>query len=134
MATEQRAVRFYWLGQRPKVNPFPDGYGKPMVSLVWGGKADFSTWFSGKPTHVYGIQFLPMSPVMTHVADVETFKRYTDYGPSPDGRGWDDVYYMVAAANGRKVPEKLKRYEAGNSATFYFLWTRYWLWTRYRER
>ena len=34
LATEQRAIRFYWLGQRPDVCPFPDGFTKPMVSLL----------------------------------------------------------------------------------------------------
>ena len=61
------AAQIYWLGQKPELFQFPAGYQHPMASLVWGGKYDYATWFSAQPSHIYGIQFLPISPAMTHV-------------------------------------------------------------------
>lgn len=132
-AMEREAAQIYWLGQKPELFAFPEGYKQPIASLVWGGKYDFSTWFSGQPTHIYGIQFLPMSPAMTHVIDPETWAKYQSYGPSEDKEAWNDIYAMVAVANGQKtmngesITTTLPKYETGNSASWYFLWTSYWL-------
>lgn len=132
-AMEREAAQIYWLGQKPELFALPEGYEQPIASLVWGGKYDFSTWFSGQPTHIYGIQFLPMSPAMTHVIDPETWVKYQSYGPSEDKEAWNDIYAMVAVANGQKmiageaITTTMPKYENGNSASWYFLWTSYWL-------
>jgi endo-1,3(4)-beta-glucanase len=34
----------------------------PFVSLVWGGKLDWATWFDAAPESILGIQLIPMSP------------------------------------------------------------------------
>jgi endo-1,3(4)-beta-glucanase len=132
-AMESEAAQIYWLGQRPELFKFPEGYKHPIASLVWGGKYDFSTWFSGLPSHIYGIQFLPISPAMTHVRNTTRWSSYGGYGLSEDTQAWNDLYFMVAVANGQKevngqaVPTELKKYEAGNSAPWYYLWVSYWL-------
>jgi len=104
-----------------------------MASLIWGGKLDFATWFSDHPSNIYGIQFLPLSPAMTHIISPQTWQKYTNYGLSDDPRAWNDLYSMVAVANGQKqvngqpIPQQLKKYEGGNSAAYYYLWVTYWL-------
>lgn len=126
MSMEQQAAQIYWLGQRPDLFQFSGDYTHPMASLVWGGKVDFATWFSDKPTHIYGIQFLPMTPAMTHITNTTTWAKYHEYGLTNDPTGWNDIYSMVAAANGQDVPDQLPQYEAGNSAPFYYLWVHFW--------
>lgn len=133
-AMEQEGARIYWLGQRPDLFAFPEGYKHPMASLVWGGKYDFGTWFSGLPTHIYGIQFLPISPAMTHISDPKTWQKYGEYNlQATEPNAWNDIMYMLAAANGQKevagqpIPTELKSYEGGNTAPWYYLWVSYWL-------
>jgi endo-1,3(4)-beta-glucanase len=132
-AMEAEGAQVYWLGQRPELYTFPTGYNFPIASLVWGGKLDFATWFSGLPSHIYGIQFLPISPAMGHVTSPETWAKYKDYGHSTEKNAWNDIYNMVAVANGQKdvngqpIPNELPQYEGGNSAPWYFLWISYWL-------
>lgn len=64
---ELSGTKSYWFGYE---NPFPSGYGHPMSSLVWGGKRDFATWFSGQPMHIYGIQFLPITPASVYLKEL----------------------------------------------------------------
>jgi endo-1,3(4)-beta-glucanase len=39
------------------------GYAHTVTSLIWGGKRDYSTWFSDAPNAKLAIQLVPMSPV-----------------------------------------------------------------------
>ena len=39
------------------------GYQHSITSLIWGGKRDYSTWFSDAPNAKLAIQLVPMSPV-----------------------------------------------------------------------
>ncbi len=126
LAMEQQGAQVYWLNQRPDIFAFPPEFLHPMASLIWGGKYDFATWFSDKPTHIFGIQFLPMTPAMSHITDANMWAKFQDYKPVPDQNGWNDIYSMVAAANGKTVPDQLPQYEAGNSAAFYYLWVNFW--------
>ncbi len=60
LSLESAAARTDWLQPRNLQN----GYGHPFVSLNWGGKRDWSTWFSAKPSAILGIQLIPMPPVL----------------------------------------------------------------------
>ena len=60
LSLETAAARAYWLQPRH----LPDGYGHSFVSLNWGGKREWATWFSADPAAILGIQLLPMPPVL----------------------------------------------------------------------
>ena len=62
-STESAAARTYWLA--PEVVP---GYSHEIVSLVWGGKRDYATWFSPEPSAILGIQLIPMGPAQAALA------------------------------------------------------------------
>ena len=54
---------------RPPVRPAADkgekvyqGFGHQVVSLSWGGKRDYATWFSPSPAAMLAILLLPASP------------------------------------------------------------------------
>ncbi|ROS50306.1 glycosyl hydrolase [Frigoribacterium sp. PhB24] len=38
------------------------GYDHEIVSLTWGGKRDYGTWFSAEPSAIAGIQLIPLNP------------------------------------------------------------------------
>ena len=54
----------YWLA--PDLGPFA-GYGHRIVSLNWGGKRDYATWFSPEPAAKLGILLLPLSPTSEYL-------------------------------------------------------------------
>ena len=67
---ELLGTKTYWFGNN---NPFPAGYAHPMASLVWSGKRDFATWFSGEKMHIYGIQFLPITPASQYLSSFTNY-------------------------------------------------------------
>ncbi|HEX8390653.1 MAG TPA: glycosyl hydrolase, partial [Candidatus Saccharimonadales bacterium] len=40
------------------------GYDQPLVVLNWGGKRDYATFFSDRPSVMLGIQLIPLDPSM----------------------------------------------------------------------
>lgn len=64
-STEALTARTYWTA--PDLEQF-EGFEHTMVSLNWGGKRDYATWFSPEPNAILGIQLIPMGPVQTSIA------------------------------------------------------------------
>ncbi len=64
-STEALTARTYWTA--PDLEQL-DGFEHTMVSLNWGGKRDYATWFSPEPSAILGIQLIPMGPVQVSVA------------------------------------------------------------------
>jgi len=56
--TELAAINAYWFDVEDRF--FPKGYTQSCAALVWGGKTDYATWFSGEPEHIHGIILLPI--------------------------------------------------------------------------
>lgn len=61
LSAEASAARSLWL--EPDVDELPDAYEHGIVSLTWGGKRDYATWFSPEPSAILGIQILPVGPI-----------------------------------------------------------------------
>ncbi len=92
-------TKTYWFGEN---NPFPSEYTHPIASIVWGGKRDFATWFSGQAMHVYGIQFLPITPASTYLKDLPSSEKYIqdikNAGPSASHE-WGDLFIAYESYN-----------------------------------
>ncbi len=58
-STEVEALQNYWMDVHGDI--FPDGFTKCTVGIIWGGKADHSTWFSSEPEMIHGIIMLPIT-------------------------------------------------------------------------
>jgi len=56
--TEMYAANAYWFDVEDRL--FPPGYQQTCAALIWGGKTDYATWFSGEPEHTHGIILLPI--------------------------------------------------------------------------
>ncbi|WP_062076982.1 glycosyl hydrolase [Demequina globuliformis] len=61
LALEADAARRLWLA--PDLEQFPE-FEHPIVSLQWGAKRDYATWFSAEPGAMLGIEIIPASPAM----------------------------------------------------------------------
>lgn len=59
LSAEADAATRLWLD--PDLTSVPDGYRHSIVSLTWGGKRDYATWFSPEPSAILGIQLLPLT-------------------------------------------------------------------------
>ncbi len=90
---ELMGTRAYWFGEN---NPFPMGFEHKMASLVWGGKRDYATWFSGEAMHIHGIQWLPITPASEYLKTLPHFsERKAEVlraHPNPAGHEWGDLY------------------------------------------
>jgi endoglucanase Acf2 len=67
LSGETASALAYWIAPDLTGDRF-QGFAHPMVSLNWGGKRDFATWFSAEPSAIIGIHLIPMSPVSTYLA------------------------------------------------------------------
>lgn len=54
----QSALNYWFLKEGAPAKEYPH----PFVSLIWGGKLDYSTFFSPRPQAKLGILLIPMSP------------------------------------------------------------------------
>lgn len=83
----------YWFGDH---NPFPAGYPHSIASIIWSGKRDFATWFSGETMHIYGIQFLPVTPASIYLSSLPNPSAHLDEinadHPNPTAHEWADLY------------------------------------------
>ena len=66
LSTEAQAGLDYWTNF-DNAEPVYSGYGHKIVSLNWGGKRDYATWFSPEPAAMLGILVIPMSPASTYL-------------------------------------------------------------------
>jgi hypothetical protein len=63
LSAEAYAARTLWLEPDLSGIPGADAFAHQMVSLTWGGKRDYATWFSAEPSAILGIQLIPVSPI-----------------------------------------------------------------------
>jgi endo-1,3(4)-beta-glucanase len=78
------------------------GYGHHIVTLNWGGKRDYATWFSAEPAAKLGILLLPMSPTSTYLAGDPARIRANVAEAVPQGYGkpLSDYVLMYSALAG----------------------------------
>ena len=69
--TESAAVREYWFNENGDV--WPPVYAKSVVGILWDNGMDFQTYFGGNPSYIHGIQWFPISPIMTYLAHNPVF-------------------------------------------------------------
>jgi len=92
-STESAAARTYWTAPEPV-----PGFDHEIVSLVWGGKRDYATWFSPEPSAILGIQLLPMGPAQAALATGVDRQRIRDAvtEAGPDGTATTFGGYLLA--------------------------------------
>ena len=104
---ELQATKAYWFGIG---NDFPSGYQHKLASIVWGGKRDFATWFSGHPMHILGIQLLPITPVSAYLRSLphpDTFSSDIALHSNWTSHEWADLYLSFLSFHN---PQQAKNY------------------------
>lgn len=92
--TELTSIKYYWFN---KNNIYKLPYTHQIASIVWGGKVDFSTWFSPQTNMIYGIQLLPFTPASLYLNEITPFSKYeSDYLNSGGNyqTAWGDLMLM----------------------------------------
>ncbi len=100
-STEASTAKAYWTN--PDLSDF-ESFGHTILSLNWGGKRDYATWFSPDPNAILAIQLIPMGPVQTYLAagvDPEQIRASVkEATPSGYGVQFGDYLLMYSALAG----------------------------------
>jgi endo-1,3(4)-beta-glucanase len=67
LSSEAASASAYWTNFDAS-DPVYDGFEHEMISLNWGGKRDWATWFSAEPSAMLGITVLPVTAVSEYLA------------------------------------------------------------------
>jgi endoglucanase Acf2 len=114
LSREADSARRYWLEPTLIGTEFV-GFGHRIVSLNWGGKRDYATWFSAEPNAILGIQLIPMAPVVEAAGDPERIRAaVAEAAPNGFDVGFGDYLLMYLAgadrakalAAARSLPER----------------------------
>jgi endoglucanase Acf2 len=106
--TELTSTRYYWFNEK---NIYPAPYQHALASIVWGGKVDFTTWFSDQSNMIYGIQLLPFTPASTYLKQMKPFDRYEKDFLASGGNyatDWGELMLMwksLATTNQQTIPQ-----------------------------
>jgi endo-1,3(4)-beta-glucanase len=129
---ESSAATSTWLRQTGSAVPSPD-YTHPFVSLVWGGKLDFATFFSARPQDLLGIQLIPMSPGQVYLANggaAAAARNLAAVAPTPadiSGEFGDYLIMYQALTNPSAARSNLAQFnptdlDSANSLTYLEAW------------
>ncbi len=66
LSLEAQSGATYWTNI-DKTDPVFADFDHQVVSLNWGGKRDYGTWFSAEPAAMLGILVIPMTPAATYL-------------------------------------------------------------------
>ena len=119
LSQEYATAQRYWLLRQDKTPEYLQAYSKPIVSIVWGGKREYATFFSDEPNAKLAIQLLPLSPTMQRVD--------TDYPEDIfKGTSWNTTYgdYILMASPDATLEDALSLPDAaiddGNSRAYLY--------------
>lgn len=132
LSAEAASANSYWTNF-DRSDPVYDGYGPSIVSLNWGGKRDYATWFSAEPNAKLAILALPMSPVSEYLGvDPE---RVTENVEEATPNGYEvqfgDFLLMYASLAGKDEAEEAlatatelpdEFIDDGNSRSYLLAW------------
>lgn len=71
--SETQATMEYWFNAHGDV--FPPEWKHPIAGMIWSAGKVWGTWFSGSPSWIYGIQWVPSSPAASYLARDPVFAR-----------------------------------------------------------
>lgn len=108
LSQEISGARAYWLNSDPETRVFPPGFPYPMISILWGGKVDYATFFDGNPAAIHGIQFFPATPALFSLVDHDVLKRLIEpLLGTPSSSPWALHVKLVAALGRPAAREQL---------------------------
>jgi endo-1,3(4)-beta-glucanase len=132
LSAEAASASAYWT-DFDKTEPVYEGFDHEVVSLNWGGKRDWATWFSPEPSAMLGITVLPVTAVSEYLAGDPERIRANLAEAAPDGYDvlFGDYLLMYSALAGRDdaatALERARglheeRIDDGNSRSYLLAW------------
>jgi len=126
--SELLGTKYYWFNTN---SIYPQGYSHSIASIVWGGKVDFATWFSGDTNMIYGIQILPLTPASIYLRDMDSEKYKQDFLSSGGSlnRSWADLFIAWQSFHNKAAAlsslSQLKYFDGSESKslTSYFVYS-----------
>ncbi|MGB9688472.1 glycosyl hydrolase [Thermogutta sp.] len=130
--SELYAINEYWFDVSSENRP--RSFDKPVVGIIWGGKADYATWFSPRPEAIHGINWLPfhggalylgLYPEYVH----RNYEALVAHKGGPNWDQWADLIWMYRALDDPQ--DALRQFsaaaggfqpESGNSKTNTYCW------------
>jgi endo-1,3(4)-beta-glucanase len=138
-STEIATTKMYWLNRNEnpqELGLFPNEYQFPKASLLWGGKYEYSTFFSTDPLAIDGIQYLPITPGSMYLYDEEYVTRDKEHIESvlnsvSIDNTWQDINLMYYATQEGINVAPIRRLltipiDDGNSRSNLLYWIFYW--------
>jgi endoglucanase Acf2 len=130
LSNEAAATSAYWLDFDTSQAPYNTGYAHEIVSLNWGGKRDYATFFSAEPRAMLGILLLPMSPTTEYMSryDERITAQLKEARASGAAGQFDDYLLMYESLRG--VTDQLERakqlpdtsIDDANSRSYLYAW------------
>ncbi len=130
LSNEAASTSAYWLDFDSSKAPYV-GFAHSLVSLNWGGKRDYATWFSPDPRAMLGIQLIPMSPTMQYMSTYgnRIAKEVKEAQSSGAPAQFDDYILMYESLNGstsglldkaKQLPDTV--IDDANSRSYLYAW------------
>jgi endoglucanase Acf2 len=131
-ANEAKAALSY--NYNSKQNPWPTAYKHHQISMLWGAKAEWATWFSDRPEAKHGITLLPLSAGSVYLnnganlADDLAALTAELGGAAPSS--WADPLGMAEAmtnpARAKQAFNPTGTLDNSNSLPYYYFWVAWW--------
>jgi endoglucanase Acf2 len=111
-AVERSATMTYWFNydgwKKPADSVFPPGYDHSVIGIMFNAGQAFATYFSGDPGWIYGIQWLPVSPLLEYLTFDTDFARWLDGQMLAERQAWLDKENPKRAAEAAKKNRDFK--------------------------
>ena len=130
--TEMNGINEYWFDVHGENHP--KGYTPSVVTMVWGGQGVNATWFSARPEHIHGINWMPFHGSSLYLGHHPVYveKNYSALVKESNGtnwKEWSDLIWMYRALvdpqDAIRLFEASKdkiTYEGGNSKANTYAW------------
>lgn len=121
---ESRGIAEYWF-DRDRENINYDLYTRPYNSNLTSQGIGWWTWFSGDPVWMHSIQWLPISPMQSHLYEDLNFARweYTQMWEGKEIAGWETTPSIASLSNesglGNVVLSYLQIFDADSAASVF---------------
>lgn len=122
LSNEVATAQKYWLQTNPTNASYLKSYTAPLVSINWGGKRGYQTFFSNEPNAKLGIQLIPMSPTLSALMPAVADRNLSSIDP----QGMFGDYITMAQAgdtsleDAKKLPDSA--IDDGDSRTYLYAW------------
>lgn len=104
-AMEAHGARTYWLNAFPASGALPKNFPFSIISILWGGKADYATFFDGSDAAIRGIQFFPATAALLPMLDAQMVSRVvTPIIPATGNTIWKTALQLIAALYSPSAP------------------------------